>query len=301
MNFHQLRPQSMPYKLIRLGGRGDGAYLLPDDLENIEACFSPGVSYSKFFEDDLTNLFNINCHLCDFTTDLNKLTTPLIKTKQTFEKKWLDVNQLKDSIRLENWVNKYCGGSNKDLILQMDIEGAEYRNIINCSSELLNRFRIIIIEIHDVNKYLMENTGSYTFEGLINKLLYNHCVVHVHGNNCGISLIDKKTKMNIPEVMELTLLRNDRFESSNNKLFAPTLPHTLDIKTNVPDKPILILNKYWHRKYSLKIRFIRGFIIYKITFISFLQSQIYKLINNKSDENILIRNLRKIYHFFNKI
>ena len=82
MKFHQLRPQSMPYKLIRLGGRGDGAYLLPDDLENIEACFSPGVSYSKFFEDDLTNLYNINCHLCDFSKDLNNLSTPLIKKKR---------------------------------------------------------------------------------------------------------------------------------------------------------------------------------------------------------------------------
>ena len=113
----------MPYKLIRLGGRGDGAYLIPDDLENIQACFSPGVCNSKFFEDDLTNFFNIKCHLCDFSTDLNKLSTPIIEEKQTFEKKWLDVNQEKDSITLDNWVDKYCGGINKDLILQMDIEG----------------------------------------------------------------------------------------------------------------------------------------------------------------------------------
>ena len=146
----------MPYKLVRLGGRGDGAYLLPDDLENIEACFSPGVNESKFFEDDLTNLFNINCHLCDFSTDLDKLSTPIIKKKQTFEKKWLDVNESKDSIGLKTWINKYCGGSNKDLILQMDIEGAEYRNIINCTNELLNKFGIIIFGIHDVSKYLNE-------------------------------------------------------------------------------------------------------------------------------------------------
>ena len=80
----------MPHQLIRLGGRGDGAYLLPDDLQNIEACFSPGVCDSKLFEDDLTKKFNIDCHMCDFSTDLNKLSTPIIKTKQTFEKKWLD-------------------------------------------------------------------------------------------------------------------------------------------------------------------------------------------------------------------
>ena len=291
----------MPYELIRLGGRGDGAYLLPDDLQDIEACFSPGVCDSKLFEDDLTRKFNIDCHMCDFSTDLKKLSTPIIKSKQTFEKKWLDVSDNKDNIKLENWVSKYCGGSKKDLILQMDIEEAEYRNIVNCSSELLNRFRIIIIEIHQVHKYLKGNIGSYNFESLINKLLNNHRVVHVHGNNCGICLIDKKTKMNIPEVMELTLLRKDRFITSNNKLITPILPHILDVKTNVPTKPILVLNKYWNQKFTLKIKLIRTLTIFKITLICFLQSNIYKLIIYKSDKNLLIRNLRKIYHFLNKI
>ena len=38
----------------------------------------------------------------------------------------------------------------------MDIEGAEYRNVINCSDQLLNRFRIIVIEIHDLNQKSLE-------------------------------------------------------------------------------------------------------------------------------------------------
>ena len=35
MTSHQLRPQSMPHKLILLGVRVDGANLLPNDSENI--------------------------------------------------------------------------------------------------------------------------------------------------------------------------------------------------------------------------------------------------------------------------
>ena len=76
----------MPYKLIRLGGRGDGAYLLPDDLQDIQACFSPGVSDSKLFEpksryikgsvrpDRVKMITNI-CELpdrCDFILQLMK-------------------------------------------------------------------------------------------------------------------------------------------------------------------------------------------------------------------------------------
>ena len=91
--------------------------------------------------------------------------------------------------------------------------------------------------------------------------------------------------MNIPEVMELTLLRKDRFSTSNNNLFVPVLPHKLDIKTNVPDKPILILNKYWHQKFTLKIKFIRTLNFFKLTFINFINSRIYKLIIHKSDKN----------------
>ena len=30
-------------ELVRLGGNNDGGYLLPNDLEGITACFSPGV------------------------------------------------------------------------------------------------------------------------------------------------------------------------------------------------------------------------------------------------------------------
>ena len=45
-----LKPVRSSYPLVRIGGDQDGAYLLPNDLKGIEACFSPGVSYKKSFE-----------------------------------------------------------------------------------------------------------------------------------------------------------------------------------------------------------------------------------------------------------
>ena len=54
-----LRPQPSPVPLIRVGGNWDGAYLLPDDLKNIAACFSPGVSNTKRFEDELLDRYGI--------------------------------------------------------------------------------------------------------------------------------------------------------------------------------------------------------------------------------------------------
>ena len=78
---------------------------------------------------------------------------------QFFEKKWLDINEREDSISLENWVNKYISDSSLDLILQMDIEGAEYRNLLSTSKSLLNRFRILVIEFHDFSELLINKTN----------------------------------------------------------------------------------------------------------------------------------------------
>jgi hypothetical protein len=47
-----LYPIRSELELIRLGPNGDGGYLLPNDLEGIEACFSPGVAQVSEFELD---------------------------------------------------------------------------------------------------------------------------------------------------------------------------------------------------------------------------------------------------------
>lgn len=120
-----LVPRPCPYELIRIGGLGDGAYLIPDDLEGIDSCFSPGVSNYKDFEDALVEQYEIKCHMCDYSSDPSRLRTPLIEGMQTFKRKWLDINRSSDSISLQNWIDEYSPDSSRDLILQMDIEGAE--------------------------------------------------------------------------------------------------------------------------------------------------------------------------------
>ena len=45
-----LKPSASPYKLLRIGGAEDGAYLVPNDLSGVGACFSPGVNNFKNFE-----------------------------------------------------------------------------------------------------------------------------------------------------------------------------------------------------------------------------------------------------------
>jgi hypothetical protein len=47
-----LKPRDPGCAFVRLGGPHDGGYLIPDDLDGIVACFSPGVDQTSAFERD---------------------------------------------------------------------------------------------------------------------------------------------------------------------------------------------------------------------------------------------------------
>ena len=238
-----LRPQPSPVPLMRVGGNWDGAYLLPDDLKNIAACFSPGVSNTKRFEDELLDRYSIPSHMCDFTSEVSKFRTPL-KDGQTFRKLWLDVNGAKNSISLEQWVAEEVGDSPGDLILQIDIEGAEYRNLIATSDELLSRFRIIVIEIHALHQVNHLPRFARELGPLLDKLGRQFICVHAHPNNCEGEFRVSDSDLNLPKVHELTFLRRDRFKR-RKKRYDVLTPHPLDIPQNVIRKPPVFLNEAW--------------------------------------------------------
>ena len=57
----KIRPLETNHRLIRVGSDYDGGYLLPDDLDEVKYCFSPGVSDNISFETQLTKDYKINC------------------------------------------------------------------------------------------------------------------------------------------------------------------------------------------------------------------------------------------------
>lgn len=52
-----LRPVACSKPLVRIGGTLDGAYLVPDDFKDVEACFSPGVDNRFEFEKELSERY----------------------------------------------------------------------------------------------------------------------------------------------------------------------------------------------------------------------------------------------------
>jgi hypothetical protein len=220
----------------------DGAYLVPDDLDGVSACFSPGVNNFKRFEDELAAR-GITSHLCDYSSDEKNLQTPLIPGLQTFRKAWLDTTHDADAISLPDWVEDLAPGGD-DLLLQMDIEGAEYRNILACPSEQLRRFRIIVFELHSLECLLVPGIRDDVLLPFLEKLSADFVCVHAHPNNCCGEVMLPGSGANMPKLLEVTFLRKDRLTRSDTK-YPPQLPHPLDIQRNVAERPPIILNEAW--------------------------------------------------------
>lgn len=231
--FDLIQTNQKSCQLIRIGGEGDGGYLIPDDLSDINECFSPGVSDIAQFENELLSR-GIKCYLADYSVDA----PPFQHNDIDFEKKFLGIENNQKFTRLSSWVHRKHA-SNSDLILQMDIEGAEYQILLDSSDELLANFRIMVIEFHHLNR-LYEIFSFDLIELVFRKLLKQFYIVHIHPNNCRKAV--EHFGYSIPPVMEFTFMRKDRllgFEPNS-----PKFPHELD-SPNVKGVIDVVLPACW--------------------------------------------------------
>ena len=231
----RLWPVKTDKELIRVGPKHDGGYLVPNDLDNIKACFSPGVDVMSEFEKACFE-YGMKLYLADRTVE--KPNFDLDPQSYSFLKKHIGVTNDADFTTLDAWVEA-CEPGNSDLLLQMDIEGAEFASIINTSNALLGRFRIMIFELHHLDEFWNPRFFNIA-EMAINKILETHTCVHIHPNNCCGT--ETQYGREIPRFAEFTFLRNDRIK---NREFAKTFPHPLDFDNE--GKLPLVLPKCWYK------------------------------------------------------
>lgn len=217
------------YELIRIGPKDDGGYIIPDDLKGISSCFSPGTGNLIEFERDLYDKYNIKSYMCDGTID-NLINLP---EGLEFINKNLSINEDSNSITLKKWIDKKS--IDDENILQMDIEGSEYSIILDLDQNYLKKFRIILIEFHNLD-LILNDQFFLIFKDTFNKILNDFTIVNINPNNCCGEFVFENLK--IPRVIEFSFLRNDRLKSeiltkSNNKIYQ-----------NVKNKKIINFNDF---------------------------------------------------------
>jgi hypothetical protein len=227
-----MRPQQSVFHKIRVGTKGDGGYVLPNDLQDISAVISLGIggnaSFDHYFAERSVPIFQY-----DHTIE----GPPITHENFHFHKiEWAGADG-PNSASLENMLLRHNLLENNDIILKFDTEGAEWNAFGHLQDNSLKYFRIIVCELHSLH-HLQKIEFLQNARNVLMRLTRDHTVVHLHANNCcGITLIEG---VPVPTVVELTLLRNDRSDFSTSK--AP-IPGPLDYPS-MSDRPDIVLTPF---------------------------------------------------------
>lgn len=229
-----LKPLNNGHELIKIGDDADGGYLLPNDFDGIEYCFSPGCGGQWSFERHLSETFGITSFILDEPTSKPKD----LDNKQVWRNGLLGSTNLGQYVTLDQWICESLGDCSNDLILQMDIEMAEWECLRNISLQTLEKFRILVIEFHGIESIMDGKRLTSMIIPVFEKLAILFDIVHVHGNNCcGTFAIQNHV---FPKVAEFTFHNKNRRAFRTSSTFTGLefrkVPHTLDHKTFL-DRP----------------------------------------------------------------
>lgn len=229
----KLHPVKINIPLIRMGSKADGGYIIPDDMSEIEALFSPGVGLKQDFDFECAEN-GMKVFMADASVE-----GPINPHKNfSFEKKFIGLLDNQTSMSMETWIQNSKIKNDSDLVLQMDIEGSEYETIASIPIDIMSRFRIIIIEFHQLD-LLFDRSLFDKFKNPFLKILQTHYCVHIHPNNCCEPVV--KNDIEIPPVLEFSFIRKDRVEVSG---YVDKFPNILDVDCACNET--VVLPKCWY-------------------------------------------------------
>jgi hypothetical protein len=163
-------------KKVRVGIAEDGAYVMLDDFGGIGQALSLGVG--KEVSWDLA-IAEKGIPVLQF--DPSVAGPPVNHPLFQFHRKCL-VGVISDPAGEVLLSSLIPSGLGANLLLKMDIEGAEWEVLDATGTEDLARFRQVVVEFHDLHRYRQPQwraRASRVFE----KLTATHRLVYVHGNN----------------------------------------------------------------------------------------------------------------------
>ena len=210
------------YDVVRVGKNNDGGYLMLDDFSDDMRAYSFGIcddmSWDKwisqrsgmtvFMYDHTIQHAPENCALCPFKKIGIGVTDD--STHSLYSLKTI----LKQNEDLEN----------NNLILKMDIEGAEWDIIDSWEVEDLSHFRQISLEFHGLTNI----SNSQQIIRCLKKISCSHNPIWIHGNNYVPA--EECDGMVIPISLEVTYARINSYTFSKERVYLP-------FAADMPNKP----------------------------------------------------------------
>ena len=229
------------FSLARAGNVNDGGYILINNLSNRN-----GIAYSFGINDDVSFDNAIaNCGYDVFMYDMTIDDLPYHRPEFHFFKEGIggkfDSVQKLDT--LDHFIQRNGHQNQRNMILKMDVEGAEYDFIEQTDLKTLEQFDQMTFEFHDVIMGINLERANRIIS-CFKKLNQTHQVIHLHANNNGQVITYEGGKY--PELLEVTYANRANYEFIDNEEIILPLPN-LD-SPNLPQYPEITLgnwNKRW--------------------------------------------------------
>lgn len=218
---------------IRVGRRGDGGYVMLNMFTPDGIAYSFGSGNVCDFERDMANR-NYTNYIYDHTVSGKHIP---ISNKFKFFKLGLAAEDSENMRSIPTILKENGHLDRDDIILQCDIEGGEY-DIFNIDQKYLKCFSQISLEIHWIEKYIKDDSLFNKLSSMLESLGQNFSAYHIHGNNYRRHLMIENQV--VPDVIEVSLVRNDLVELSEGTTDYPT---SLDVP-NRPNHADIVLGKF---------------------------------------------------------
>lgn len=202
------------YSLVRAGKYDDGGYVMLDDFTGVDTAYSFGISDDVSWDAEMAAR-GLNVYMYDHT--IESLPEENIRFHWRKEGVTGQYNeQLPYMKTLEQFLEDNGHIDAENMILKMDIEGAEWEVFSNLDVKILEKFSQIIIEIHD----LWKQDNFFDIPEGLERLNQTHALVHIHGNNYTKYLISHGKCL--PDTMECTYVLRKKYTVRNATRFFPT-------------------------------------------------------------------------------
>ena len=170
--FHLIYPKKVVGKnRILVGQKSDGCYVLLDDFENIKIAYSFGISVMIQFDDYLANK-GIDVYMYDHTINGLKYNHPKFHWKKIGicgnNERTEQLKTLEDLIKENGHTNE------KNMILKIDVEHAEWNALNDLKDEILTQFKYIVIEFH----FLKPESEAELYYKVLKKIKRTHQVFY---------------------------------------------------------------------------------------------------------------------------
>ena len=237
---HISKPEGFDF--VRIGREHDGGYIMLDDFHAGDVAYSFGIRDDVSWDKDMTSR-GYDVFMYDHTIDGLPEENPRFHWSKLgiADGKTQDVRlkTLDELIRTNHHENT------RNMILKMDVEGAEWGFLKQVSSEILSQFSQIALELH----WIISGREQETILNSLKQLNKTHQLVHIHPCNFGnyITVGGKK----FPDILQALYVKRGSYSCDMN--YDVNLPLPID-NTDLDSAPEIELGQ-WNEYAEIGERF----------------------------------------------